>query len=248
MCCCVTVVAHSKDSEESPVSTKNCNTEEGRRYRLETPVSLRTSPGGSRDILTCSRRLRSSAVRAEGPLGHVGNVALDVQKPEQQTRQQAAESSFPSCTCSARRSACAEDTFRTIDRDGHRERHHYLLSLRACSSACHSLVAFHAAWPWLDDRSKNDTHLVVVTPLSKRVRICVEHPRFAFFGFNHDVVLPSADSRYTEVRDSVKLLQMNNTVTCNRSAMLPATGILPAPLVCVYVNVCDSHISGLMHL
>lgn len=94
------------------------------------------------------------------------------------------------------------------------------------------------------DRSKNDTHLVVVTPLSKRKRICVEHPRFAFFGFNHDVVLPSADSRYTEVRGSVKLLQMNNTVTFNRSAMLPATGILPAPLACVYVNVCDSHISG----
>lgn len=38
--------------------------------------------------------------------------------------------------------------------------------------------AFHAAWPWLD-RSKNDTHLVLVTPLSTRKRIFVEHLRFA---------------------------------------------------------------------
>lgn len=122
-------VAHSKDRE--PLYTKNCNTEGGTRCRLETAVSLRTSRGGSRETLTCSIRLRSSAGRAEGPLGHVGNVALDIQKLSK-TRQQAAKSSFPSCTCSARCSACAKETFRTIDRDRHRERHQYLLTLRAC--------------------------------------------------------------------------------------------------------------------
>lgn len=145
-------VLHTAKDNEFRVHTKNCNTEKGRRCRLETRVSLRTSREGIEAYPHLLETIVFLCLQSRGsPWGMwvTSYLILDVQKPEQQARQQAAKSSFPSCTCSARCSACEEETFRAIDRDQHRERHQCLLSLRACSSACHSLVAFHAAWPWL---------------------------------------------------------------------------------------------------